>query len=73
MPAYRYAGDHPVPDGEGGVVRPGEERDYDELPPFGPWDEIPPEPEDEPAPAAPAKPAARAKAAQDGTETGGEG
>ena len=67
---YRYAGLEPVPDGKGGIVRPGEIRDRAPAE-FGPWDEIPgdapeepqdappapPPPAPSPAPAAPSQPA----------------
>lgn len=51
MPRYAYAGQGPVPDGQGGVIRPGEERDGADLPDHGPWDLLPePEPVPEPVP-----------------------
>lgn len=56
---YRYAGQHPVPDGKGGIVRPGEIWD-EPAEDFGPWDEIPADDEDDepetPAAARPAPP-----------------
>lgn len=39
MPRYQYAGQHPVPDGHGGVIRPGDILDAE--PGFGPWTELP--------------------------------
>lgn len=48
---YRYAGLEPVGDGEGGIVRPGEIRG--QAPDgWGPWEEIPGEPEAAPEPPA---------------------
>jgi len=38
MPRYKYAGPGPVPDPEGGIVRPGDEREFAEEPVWGPWD-----------------------------------
>ena len=83
MTAYRYAGDHPVPDGQGGMARPGQI--FAEQPEgFGPWEELDGEwdeatglqyePDAEP-PAAPAPAAAKAsaKAAPAASGTGGEG
>lgn len=48
MAMYRFAGGHPVPDGEGGMVRPGDERDEVDLPDFGPWEPVPVLEPDEP-------------------------
>lgn len=64
MPSHKFAGPHPVMDGET-VVRPGEVRDEADLPGFGPWELL-----DEPGtaaptaapPAAPAAPPAPARA-----------
>ena len=54
---YRYAGLEPVPDGKGGIVRPGDIRDKAPQE-FGPWDEIPGGPEEpQDAPPAPSPPA----------------
>lgn len=38
MPRYRYAGPAPVPDPEGEAVHPGDVREYDEEPGWGPWE-----------------------------------
>jgi hypothetical protein len=71
---YAYAGPDPIPDGEGGIVRPGEVREMDELPPWGPWAEVA---EDGAAPAAepvPAKaPPAASKTASAKAPAPGEG
>lgn len=48
---YRYDGPGPQEDGEGGIVRPGDERD--ELPDWGPWTPVD-EPGDGTAPPPPA-------------------
>jgi hypothetical protein len=40
---YRYVGPGPQEDGGGGLVRPGEERDFDEEPAWGPWEPVPEE------------------------------
>ncbi len=61
---YRYAGLEPVPDGEGGIVRPGEIRD--EAPEsYGPWEDTdaPETAQDEPEPPAPPKSTASEKQA----------
>lgn len=52
MTAFRYAGQDPVPDGEGGVVRPGEIREFGAEPGWGPWEAV-----DEPEPPADVPPA----------------
>lgn len=55
--AFEYKGLHPVPDGKGGIVRPGDI--WDEEPGFGPFAELPDEPEDaQEAPEATGPPAA---------------
>ncbi len=60
---YRYAGLEPVPDGEGGIVRPGEIRD--EAPEsYGPWEEIPGPEDGQDAPAEPAPPKSTASGKQ---------
>ena len=83
MPMFRYAGPDPVTDPDDGeIVRPGQRREMDEPPGWGPWDEIgedgdgpeappdaPPPPADAapaPAPAGRAKPATKADAASEG-------
>jgi hypothetical protein len=38
LPRYRYAGPAPVPDPENEVVHPGDVREYDEEPAWGPWE-----------------------------------
>lgn len=38
---YRYAGPHPVEDEAGVLVHPGDVREMDEPPPWGPWDPVP--------------------------------
>jgi len=61
---YAYGGSEPVPDGEGGMIRPGEVREFTRLPGYGPWnaviDVVPPRdpPQPPPRPAPPAAPAA---------------
>lgn len=62
MPRFQYAGQAPVDDGEGGVVRPGDIRDTE--PDWGPWTELPDEdgpekPADVPAVPAPVTERAR--------------
>ena len=51
MARYRYAGPGPDISPEGGITRPGDEREFDAEPGWGPWELIPP-PEEEDAPAA---------------------
>lgn len=41
MTAYRYTGGHPVPDGEGGMIRPQEVRERDTPPADWPWEVVP--------------------------------
>jgi len=58
MPRYKYAGPGPVPDPEGGIVRPGDEREFGQEPDWGPWDlldepESAPEAETAPEPSGP--------------------
>jgi len=60
MSKYRYGGLEPVPDGEGGMVRPGEVREFKALPGYGPWEAVAEEPQDAPPPAPPAPPSAPA-------------
>ena len=61
MAKYQYGGKEPVPDGEGGMVRPGEVREFTKLPGYGPWERVPEDAQDEPpAPAPPAPPPAPA-------------
>ena len=53
MPRYRYAGPGPVPDPENELVHPGDVREYDKEPDWGPWELVadpPPEPESGPGP-----------------------
>lgn len=38
---YRYTGPHPVEDEAGELVHPGDVREMDEAPPWGPWDPVP--------------------------------
>ena len=42
---YRYAGPHPVTDEDGQAVHPGDVREFEEAPGWGPW-----EPPEEPPP-----------------------
>jgi hypothetical protein len=45
---YQYAGPGPVPDPESNeIVRPGDVREFDEEPAWGPWELLDPEPEPE--------------------------
>ena len=37
---YRYTGPGPVTDPEGEIVRPGDEREFDEEPAWGPWEPV---------------------------------
>jgi hypothetical protein len=62
MAQYEYAGPGPIGDGDGGIVRPGDVREFGAEPDWGPWrllDE-PPEaaetPSQPPATGAPAPP-----------------
>jgi len=46
MAQYQYAGPGPHDDGEGGIVRPGDVREFGEEPDWGPWRLLPgPEPD----------------------------
>jgi hypothetical protein len=56
LPRYRYAGPAPVPDPDNELVHPGDVREYDEEPAWGPW-ELPATPEAEPADGGPPPPA----------------
>ena len=40
MAKYRYAGPGPVPDPENEIVHPGDVREFDEEPTWGPWDRL---------------------------------
>ena len=51
---YTYPGPGPQEDGDGGVVRPGDTRDFDQAPDWGPWEPSGGAESDPPAPAAPA-------------------
>jgi len=53
MAEYKYAGPHPVPDGDGELVHPGDVREFDADPDWGPWERLD---EPEPAPAESAAP-----------------
>lgn len=56
MARYQYTGPHPVVIlSEGEIIRPGDVREFDEAPDWGPWQCIDPPPEPEPA-AAPVTP-----------------
>jgi hypothetical protein len=55
---YRYTGPGPVPDPEGEIVRPGDEREFGEEPPWGPWELLGAPEADEPPADDPAPPAA---------------
>lgn len=82
MARYRYAGQNPQEDGAGGIVRPGDVREFDAEPAWGPWDAVdggavsPSEPPATQAPAAaapspaPASPAAPASPPADTGSTG---
>jgi hypothetical protein len=81
---YRYAGGGPQEDGDGGIVRPGDERDFEGEPLWGPWvlidedggavsDSAPPvtaPPAPAPASPAPASPAPPASLPADTGSTG---
>ena len=41
MARYVYEGPGPQEDGEGGTVRPGDVREFDAEPAWGPWRELP--------------------------------
>ena len=58
MAQYRYGGLEPVPDGEGGIVRPLEVREFGE-PPGEPWEPVEAAEQDAPADDAPPAKAAR--------------
>ena len=85
MARYRYAGPGPQEDGDGGIARPGDVREFADEPAWGPWEPLPDEDggavSDSPAPATPApapaavSPAAAspAPAAAFGTESAPEG
>lgn len=60
MKKYRYGGLEPVPDGEGGMVRPGEVREFKTLPGYGPWEAVAEEPQNAPPPPPPTPPPAPA-------------
>ena len=82
---YRYAGTDPQPDEEGGIARPGEFREFDTEPSWGPWELVPddddgPQAAESPAaapgvqaPAPRAASAAPASTAPAGTPSGGTG
>ena len=40
MAKYRYAGGGPHDDGQGGLVRPGDEWDWPGEPEWGPWERL---------------------------------
>lgn len=78
MPRYAYAGPEPRPDDDNCIVRPGEIREMDAPPDWGPWAEVPDEsgaaPEPAPSPpAATSKAAATSKTAPAETPSKGEG
>jgi hypothetical protein len=50
VPEYEYQGPGPHDDGDGGTVRPGDVREFDTEPDWGPWRLIEP---DEPKPVTP--------------------
>jgi len=68
MAEYEYAGPHPVPDEQGEIVHPGDVREFEAEPDWGPWEllgepDAPPPADDPPGddppapfPAAPATP-----------------
>jgi hypothetical protein len=62
MPEYEYTGPGPHDDGDGGTVRPGDVREFDTEPDWGPWRLIEPDeprlvtPPDEKSPPPPATP-----------------
>ena len=58
MARYEYIGPGPREDAESGLIRPGDEREFDEEPAFGPWREIVEEAEDDAEEAAAPTPAA---------------
>jgi hypothetical protein len=62
MAQYRYGGKEPVPDGEGGILRPLELREFGE-PPGEPWEPVDAPAEDAPDEPPADEPPAKAKAA----------
>jgi hypothetical protein len=64
MAQYRYGGKEPVPDGQGGILRPLDTREFGE-PPGEPWELAEAAPQDAPPDEPPADdtPPAKAKAA----------
>ena len=82
MGRYEYAGPGPQEDPDGGLVRPGDVREFDEEPAWGPWEPVPDEAQEAPgatetsapAPASPGPAAATPAAARPfGTESAPEG
>ena len=61
MARWRYVGPGPQEDPEGGIVRPGDVREFDAMPDWGPWEPV--EDEAQEAPEATGTPAAPAPAA----------
>lgn len=45
MAEYEYEGPGPHVDDEGGITRPGDRREFEEEPDWGPWRLVPGEPE----------------------------
>ena len=43
MARYRYAGTDPQPDPEGGIASPGDVREFEGEPAWGPWELLPDE------------------------------
>ena len=72
----RYAGPGPQEDGDGGIAYPGEVRDFDKEPAWGPWEPVPDEdggeapeqPQSVPATQPPTGGAARPAAASPATQ-----
>jgi hypothetical protein len=56
MAEYRYAGPDPVPDEDNELVHPGDVREFDAEPAWGPWELLAP-PEAGPGKKPPAPPA----------------
>lgn len=54
MPSYEYQGPGPHDDGDGGIVRPGDVREFGGEPAWGPWRLLPePDPQAAEEPSAP--------------------
>jgi hypothetical protein len=63
MAQYRYGGKEPVPDGQGGILRPLDVCEFGE-PPGEPWEAVEPQQDAAPGPGEPPADEAPAKAAR---------